>query len=134
MPDTMTEADVITIFKKGNVEDPQNYRPISLLNSIYKIYAALIKNRLVEVMEPYISATQFGYRKARSTSQPLYITRRLQDYAEAYEEKLLMIFLDWEKAFDKVYQDELINAIRRMNIPEKCWRLLSHFITTRDSE
>ena len=110
MPDVMTEADIITIFKKGNVEDPQNYRPIALLNAIYKIYAALIQNRLVTALEPHIANTQFGYRKARSTSQPLYITRRLQNFSETYGDKLLMIFLDWEKAFNKIHQRKLIEA------------------------
>ena len=38
-----------------------------------------------------------------------------------------MIFLDWEKAFDKVYQDEIINAVRRMNIPEKMVKILETF-------
>ena len=52
------------------------------------------------------------------------VYRRLQDIAERSDEPLTMIFLDWEKAFDKVYQDELINAVRRMNIPEKMKRVL----------
>ena len=40
---------------------------------------------------------------------------------------MTMIFLDWEKAFDKVFQDELINAVRRMNIPEKVLNILKTF-------
>ena len=35
--ETMEEANVVTLYKKGNVEDPANYRPISLLQTIYKI-------------------------------------------------------------------------------------------------
>ena len=38
-----------------------------------------------------------------------------------------MVLLDWEKAFDKVFQDELINAIRRMNIPEEMLEALKTF-------
>ena len=40
---------------------------------------------------------------------------------------MTMIFLDWENAFDKVYQDELINAIRRMSIPKKMLDALESF-------
>ena len=54
----------------------------------------------------------------------MFICRRLQDIAERSDEPLTMIFLDWEKAFDKVYQDELINAVRRLNIPEKMKRTM----------
>ena len=63
---------------------------------------------------------QFGFRGKKSTAQAMFICRRLQDIIEASDQSLTMIFLDWEKAFDKVDQEELINAIRRMNIPEKC--------------
>ena len=51
----------------------------------------------------------------------------LQDIIEKSDDSLTMIFLDWEKAFDKVYQDELVNAVRRMNIPEKMLRALKTF-------
>ena len=47
-PEHLNKANVITIFKKGNVSDMENYRPIALLNTIYKIYAALLRNRLID--------------------------------------------------------------------------------------
>ena len=50
-PETMEEANVVTLYKKGNVEDPANYRPISLLQTIYKIYAGIIKNRLADGLD-----------------------------------------------------------------------------------
>ena len=46
MPEQLELANVVTLYKKGNVEDPGNYRPISLLQSVYKIYASLIQVRL----------------------------------------------------------------------------------------
>lgn len=46
-----------------------------------------------------------------STAQPLFIARRLQDQAETTGDKLFMVFLDWEKAFDKVDQEKLVEAI-----------------------
>ena len=119
MPEEFELAEVVTLYKKGNVEDPSNYRPISLLQALYKLYAALIKNRLADKLEEKIWKTQYGFRKAKSTEQPLYITRRLQDYAEESNESLVLLFLDWEKAFDKVDQVELIEAINGLNIPEK---------------
>jgi ribonuclease P/MRP protein subunit RPP40 len=70
---------------------------------------------------------QYGFRGKRSTAQAMFITRRLQDIVERSGEKMTMIFLDWEKAFDKVFQDELINAVRRMNIPEKVLNILKTF-------
>ena len=62
---------------------------------------------------------QYGFRKGRSTSQPFFLCRRSQDLAEAFKKKLTLVFLDWEKAFDNVYQDELLNALGRMNVPKE---------------
>ena len=80
MPDHFILAEVVMLYKKGATADPANYRPISLLNSCYKLYASMIQRRLV-AMDKRIGEAQFGFREARSTSQPLYILRRLQDYA-----------------------------------------------------
>ena len=96
MPDEMEIAELVTLYKKGNVEDPANYRPIALLNTIYKICASISQIRLANGLDDTLWETQFGFRKKRSTSQPLFVTRRLQDQAECTGDKLFMVFLDWE--------------------------------------
>ena len=58
---------------------------------------------------------------------PLFISRRLQDYVEHSYQKLFLIFLDWENAFDKVDQTLLVRAMERLNIPEKIIRILESF-------
>jgi hypothetical protein len=83
MPDEMELAELVTLYKKGNVEDPANYRPIALLNTIYKLYAAILQKRLAAGLDEKLWETQYGFRKKRSTAQPLFITRRLQDLAES---------------------------------------------------
>ena len=121
LPDVLTKANVVTIFKKGDVEDPGNYRPIALLQSLYKIkiHAALLRNRLIAGLDRRIDNNQYGFRAKRSTTQPLFVARRLNDIAEASGDPLFLVFLDWAKAFDTIDQDELINAVKRFNIPEE---------------
>ena len=101
LPHEMEVANVITLFKKGKVDNPANYRPISLLNALYKIYASLIQIRLAEKLEEKMWKTQFGFRKAHSTQEALFITRRIQDFADSSGEKLFLVFLDWEKVLTK---------------------------------
>ena len=76
---SVEDADIVSIYKKGNASNPANYRPIALLNAIYKLYAAMLKIRMAAGLEPTIWSTQFGFRKKRSTAQALFIARRLQD-------------------------------------------------------
>ena len=74
---------------------------ISLLNTLYKIYASLLQKRLSNGIEDRIWETQFGFRKKKSTSQPLFITRRLQDQAEITGNKLFLIFWTGKKHLTK---------------------------------
>ena len=46
MPEHMELANVVTLYKKGKVQDPANYRPIALLQSTYKVYAKILQQRL----------------------------------------------------------------------------------------
>ena len=119
LPSDLEFAEVVTLYKKGKVEDPANYRPIALLDTLYKILTSLIQTRMANAIDERISQLQFGFRKKRSTSQPLFIARRIQDFAEASGDKLFLVFLDWEKAFDKIDQQMMIEAIERLNVPSK---------------
>ena len=104
MPSESELAELVTLYQKGNVENPANYRPIALLNTLYKIYASLLQRRISMGLDQRLHETQYGFRKKRSTSQPLFITRRLQDQAEQTGDKLFLVSPDWEKTFDKVDQ------------------------------
>ena len=115
------KAHIASIYKKGDPKKQENYRPISLLNSIYKLYAGMIQIRLADGIDGHLQQTQYGFRKARSTSTPLACVRRLLEKAEASQDPMFLVFLDWEKAFDRVKQDKLFEALERMNIP-------SHFV------
>ncbi len=86
---------------------------------MYKIYAAIIQKRLAEKNNKYITETQYGFRKHRSTAQALHIARRMEDLAEESGDNVISVFLDWEKAFDKVDQKRLIEALERLNVPQE---------------
>ena len=79
----------------------------------------MIQKRLAAKIEDKIWETQYGFRANHSTAEALFITRRTQDFYETSGDKFFMLFLDWEKAFDKVDQNLLIEALQRLNIPEK---------------
>ena len=119
IPQCMTEANVASLFKKGDTQNLANYRPISLLNCTYKLYASIIQKRLADKTDKHIHPTQYGFRAKRSTAQALYLARRIQDIAEQSGEQILLVLLDWEKAFDKIDQTRMIEALERLNIPAK---------------
>ena len=63
MPDELELAELVTLYKEGNVEDPSNYRPISLLNTFYKLYTSIIQNKFAERLDESLWKIQFGFRK-----------------------------------------------------------------------
>jgi len=114
LPDQKAEAFVASIYKKGDPKNPENYRPIAILNSVYKIYAGVIQARLANALDGDLQNTQYGFRKARSTSIPLAIIRRVLENAEAGQHPCHMVFLDWEKAFDRIKHDKLLEWVYQM--------------------
>ena len=64
MPTEWSTASVAMLFKKGDPADPNNYRPICLLSIAYKLFASLLKQRLLDAsVEDRLWKSQFGFRK-----------------------------------------------------------------------
>lgn len=117
IPNTWTTAKAVSIFKKGDARLPENYRPISLLSSLYKIYAKLLLNRIQGPVDKVLRPTQYGCRPSRSTSDPIHILRRVQELFETSDAPLHLLFIDWKMAFDKVSHAALQSALTRIGIP-----------------
>ena len=127
VPDDFTRA---RIYKKGDPDNPEHYRPISLLNTRYNFFAYIIKKNISDIIDGHLGNTQFGFRKSRSTVEPIFCVRRLADFAEQGNDLLWLIFLDWEKAFDKLDREKMCAALSRLNIPHS----INHSTETLSSE
>ena len=58
----LNKANIVQFVKKGDATKMENYRPIALLPTIYKLIAAMMKNRLVAALETWINKTQYGFK------------------------------------------------------------------------
>jgi len=120
VPDEWKEAIVVSIYKgKGADTDPANYRPISLLNSIYKVFAAMLQKRLASIHETHLRSTQYGFRPQRGTTQPLFVLRRSMEWAEMTANPLHYLFLDWKQAFDSLDHNAMLIALHRIGLSRK---------------
>ena len=115
-PDPWRKAVVAEIFKGGgkDITNPASYRPISLLSVIYKLYARLVQVRLAQGIDHRIRDRQYGFRKGRSTGDPIHIVRRVQELFESTSSPLYLLFLDWQQAFDRLSREGLLSALRRI--------------------
>jgi len=105
--------------KKGDPSLCGNYRPISLLNLGYKIFASLILGRLKEGgVDDLLWPTQYGFKKGRGTTDALFLIRRkLERVWNAKDEKAWLLALDWAKAFDSIAPESLLSALARFGLP-----------------
>ena len=117
IPKEWKQARIVCIYKnKGSPSLPENYRPISLLNTLYKLYASILQARLAERHDKHLRNTQYGFRAERSTTDPMFIMRRAQDYSAKTGHPLYLLFLDWKMAFDKVDHSAMLIALERFGV------------------
>ena len=126
LPEKLNEAMVIQLYKPGKTPELySSYRPIALLNITYKILAKMLQNRLREALDDRIIPFQFGYRKGRSTAEPIFIARRTQEIAERHGLPLYLLALDYSKAFDSIPHDKLVECLNRMGASGKMIALVA---------
>jgi hypothetical protein len=127
-------AYTIIIPKPGkSTDNPKSYRPISLLNITGKIFERILTNRLNLLLESHnlLPPEQFGFRAQRSTHNPIVelqtdITRHAN-----LAECTVGVFLDIERAFDKVWHDGLIQELFNIRLNLKFVKLISSFLSNR---
>ena len=85
-----------------------------------KIMARILTVRIQTVIDPLLLGTQFGFRPNKSTADAIYCVRRLLTQTRCTKDENVLIFLDWEKAFDTVSHEAMHFAMERMNIPKNC--------------
>ena len=67
IPESWNNAEIVLIYKKGDNTNLENYRPISLLSHLYKLFTRIITNRITAKLDSYQPPEQAGFRKGYST-------------------------------------------------------------------
>ena len=94
---------VLTLLhKSGEREDIRNWRPLTLLNSDYKIIAKILAERLKVVLPKLIHSDQKGFVKGRNISEANRLIQDVIEYTDREDDDGIIIFLDQQKAFDRV--------------------------------
>ena len=110
VPYDWSVGNIIPIYKqKGDPADPANYRPITLLSCLGKLFTSILNNRLQLFTEKYdkISQNQAGSRKGFSTVDHIFALNMLINLVQNRRKKLFCAFVDLKRAFDTVWRDGL---------------------------
>ena len=99
--------------KKGSVYDPENYRAITLISCLGKVFTAILNARLNEYAERVhlITRSQAGFRKGYSTQDNMFILHCLITLYFSKKKKLFCSFIDFSRAFDTVWRKGLFTKL-----------------------
>ena len=132
-PDCFKVAQVVSLFKGGDKQDPSCYRPISLLPAIGKLLEKIVAVRTIDFLNKntILSKHQFGFRKSYSTEYPI---------LDIYEKLLnnldkglssCAIFLDLAKAFDSVDHGILLRKLSKYGIKKNFLNFFTSYLDKR---
>ena len=133
VPFEWKEANIIPLFKKGSRNKSENYRPVSLTSVICKLLERLIKDHMVDflVKHKLLNSSQHGFLKARSClTNMLCFLEEITKWIDVAS-PVNIIYLDFQKAFDKVPHQRLLLKLKAHGIGDSITDWIEQWLTDR---
>ena len=131
--DILKTAKIIPVYKKGDPSECNHYHPISILSALGKLIEKLIHvtlNIFLELNNCFYE-NQFGFRNYHSTNHALITTTEKIRHALDNDHYMCGIFVDFQKAFDKVNHDILLSKLYYYGIRDTPFKLIKSYFTNR---
>lgn len=118
-PSQWSESNIILIYKKGDPKDIGNYRPISLLPSLYKLFSTIINKRISATLELKQPIEQAGFRKGFSTVDHMHTIGLIIEKYQEQRRPLYIAFIDYQKAFDTVTHSSIWKSLEQQGVEDE---------------
>ena len=130
-PSQWKVANLVAIHKSGKRQNIANYRPISLLPRVSKVFEKIVCEQIMQHVQPAIAEQQHGFVPGRDCSTNL--TSLLQEACRAVDQRrqLDVVYTDFSKAFDRVSHDLLLYKLTSYNLHPNLLLLLRSYLTNR---
>ena len=130
-PNRLKLADISPVFKAGDSSMKKNYRPVSVLNTISKLFEKLINKQFVAYIDQHLSQYLCGYRKGYSTQYAL--LSLIEQWNKCRDNKgfSAAILMDLSKAFDTINHDLLIAKLHCYGIEDHSLKLILNYLNNR---
>lgn len=125
-PSQWDRAVIIILHKKGDITELANYRPISLLSHVYKLFMRIVAKRITSKLDLYQPREQAGFRAGYGTNDHLQTVKTLIEKCIEYNKPLILVFVDYEKAFDTVDQQEMLKALADCRVDYRYLTIIRH--------
>ena len=115
---------ILPIYKKGDSRDCANYRGITLLSVVAKLYEDILNKRLKDILETQLDEAQCGFRKGRSVHDQIFIVKQIIEKTNKQNKNAYLTFIDLEKAFDRVNRNKIWSSLQKRQVTPKLLRAI----------
>ena len=126
IPKAWENAVITLLHKKGDITKLENYRPISLLSTLYKLFMKIIAKRNTRKLDFYQPVEQAGFRSGYSTNDHLQVVRTLIEKCNQYKIGIALAFIDYEKAFDSVETWSILDGLDEARVDSRYTRTIRY--------
>jgi len=128
-PNELKLADVTPIFKKGVSNLVKNYRPVSVLPTVSKVFERIMQKQILEYLDKFLSPYLCGYRKGFSTQTAL--LRLIEKWKITLDKKGYagVVLMDLSKAFDTINHELLIAKLHAYGFSKNALALILDYLS-----
>ena len=124
IPQQWTKSNIVLLYKKGDQFNIGNYRPISLVSNIYKLFAKIILKRIEQTLDEQQPIEQAGFRKNFSVIDHIHVVRQILEKCTEYKLTYYLAFVDYSKAFDSLLHKNIWESLKAQGVEQKYIRLI----------
>ena len=117
---------MILLHNEGNTSDIKNYRPITLLPIIYKVFSHILLQWILQTLDFHQPKEQTGFRADFSTIDHLHVVNQLQEKVHEYNIPLCFAFVDYEKAFNSIKFEPIFHDIKNHGVDKAYLDIIKH--------
>jgi hypothetical protein len=125
IPNSWRNTVVTPVHKKNSAFDTNNYRPITLMSHLMKLYERILDNRIRCKIK--IPQEQSGYRKGHGAMRQLLRLQQVIIFQHAKNSETYIAFLDLRQAYDRTWREGMFYRLWEAGIRGKCWRVIVDF-------
>ena len=123
-PTDWKNAVIVPVYKKGTRLDCMNYRGISLMSIVGKVFARVLNERVKVVTVDKVMDEQGGFRTGRGCSDQIFAVKQIVEKTIEKDKKTYMAFVDLEKAYDNVSREKLWKVLDEYGVNGKLLRAI----------
>ncbi|XP_020253791.1 uncharacterized protein LOC109830842 [Asparagus officinalis] len=107
-----------------------DFRPISLINCIFKIFSKILANRLSTVIPNLVASTQSAFQSGKSTLDSIIMANEMIHYCSKRRKEVAMFKIDFSKAFDSINWNFLIGLLKARGFGSKWCNWIYHIVSS----